>query len=38
MALTRSNFGDQEAVASWFSDAHGIEPRRIGLTLRYRSC
>jgi iron complex outermembrane recepter protein len=37
VSLTCSNCGDQEAVASWFSYAYGLEPRRIGLTLRYRS-
>lgn len=37
LALTCSNCADEEAVATWFSYAYGIEPRRIGLTLRYRS-
>jgi iron complex outermembrane recepter protein len=37
LALTCSNCADEKAVATWFSYAYGIDPRRIGLTLRYRS-
>jgi iron complex outermembrane recepter protein len=37
VALTCANCADEEAVATWFSYAYGIEPRRIGLTVRYRS-